>query len=141
MGAPDVLFREVWATNLEEEFAELRKIVRKSTHVFTSIEFPGICMTPIGTFFSQEHFSYQQLLVNVNALKPLQMGFTFLQAPHTTATVFQFNFQFNVHEDMCTEEALQAYQSAGYDFDKHSVSYIIYVTLLLLIIYLLFFFG
>ncbi|CAD5219684.1 unnamed protein product [Bursaphelenchus okinawaensis] len=117
MVAQDITFRDVWASNLDEEFAELRKIVRKSTAVITNIEFPGICMTPIGTFFSQEHFSYQQLLVNVNSLKPLQMGFTFIHKP---VTIFQFNFHFNVAEDMCSDEALNAYQASGFDFDKHN---------------------
>ncbi|CAD5226770.1 unnamed protein product [Bursaphelenchus xylophilus] len=117
MVAQDIIFRDVWASNLDEEFAELRKIVRKSNAVITNIEFPGICMTPIGTFFSQEHFSYQQLLVNVNALKPLQIGFTFIHKP---IVVFQFNFHFNINEDMCSDEAYNAYQAAGYDFEKHN---------------------
>lgn len=120
MVAQNVILHDVWAGTLDEEFAVLRKVARKASLVVTNIEFPGICMTPIGTFFSQEHFSYQQLLVNVNALKPLQMGFTFLHCGQVH--VFQFNFHFNPQEDMICEEALQAYEAAGLDLEKHNVS-------------------
>jgi CCR4-NOT transcription complex subunit 7/8 len=85
-------------------------------------------MTPLGSFYSKEQFTYQQLLVNVNSLNPIQFGFTFVFDPlkavedSSQFAVYQFNFQFDVNEDMFTAEAIQAYEQAGLDFQRHSVS-------------------
>jgi hypothetical protein len=127
MVALDGIIHDVWASNFDTEFANLRKVVRKSSCVIPFIEFPGLCMTPLGTFFTREQFTYQQLIVNVNALKPIQLGFTFV--PNTPAPepsfpdVYQFNLHFDLSEDMFTDEAIQAYQDAGINFSRHSVSY------------------
>lgn len=126
MVAQDVALHDVWASNFDAEFASMRATARKATHVIPCIEFPGLCMTPLGTFFSREHFTYQQLLVNVNALNPIQFGFTFicdLPTGETQLSVYQFNLHFDLNEDMFTEEAINAYHEAGFDFKRHSVGF------------------
>jgi CCR4-NOT transcription complex subunit 7/8 len=121
------IVHDVWTTNFDAEFANLRRATKEATCVVPSIEFPGLCMTPLGTFFSREHFTYQQLIVNVNALKPIQFGFTLLDEtanPESAiSAVYQFNLHFDLNEDMFSEEAIQVYQEAGFDFRKHSVSF------------------
>ncbi|KAI6175887.1 Poly(A)-specific ribonuclease [Aphelenchoides bicaudatus] len=125
MVAPDFMVHDVWASNFDTEFANLRKAAQKATHVIPFIEFPGLCMTPLGTFFSKEQYTYQQLLVNVNALKPIQFGFTFVYESSNTAesnqlAVYQFNLHFDLNEDMFTNDAIQAYEEAGLNFQRHS---------------------
>lgn len=62
----------------------------------------------------------------MNALKPIQLGFTFVtEPPHPESNqlvVFQFNLQFDRNEDMFTDEAMQAYEEAGFNFQRHNVS-------------------
>ncbi|KAI6214080.1 hypothetical protein M3Y94_00226400 [Aphelenchoides besseyi] len=124
MVGQEVALHDVWASNLEEEFANMRVLASKATHIIAAIEFPGVCMTPLGTFFSREQYSYQQLLVNVNALKPIQFGFTFVHDSPTHGqsqmSVWQFNLHFDREEDMFTNEAIEAYEQAGFNFQRHS---------------------
>jgi len=127
MVAQDNAPHDVWASNLDAEFANMRKAAKTASYVVACIEFPGLCMTPLGTFFSQEHFTYQQLLVNVNGLKPIQFGFTFVYesaAPgEPQLLTFQYNLHFDLDEDMFTDDAIRAYEQAGMDFKRHNVSH------------------
>lgn len=129
MVTQDSIVHDVWTNNFDTEFSSLRRVTKEATCVVPAIEFPGLCMTPMGTFFGREQFTYQQLIVNVNALKPIQFGFTLIdETPNgdpTILAIYQFNLHFDLNEDMFTEEAIQAYQEAGIDFRKHSVSFLI----------------
>jgi len=103
----------------------MRLAAKKATYVIPCIEFPGLCLTPLGTFFSREQFCYQQLIANVNTLKPIQIGFTFvseLQNSSDTSqlAVYQFNLHFDLTEDMFTEDSIKAYEGAGFNFQKHN---------------------
>ena len=40
--------REVWATNLDEEFRKICQIVQKFHYVAMDTEFPGVVARPIG---------------------------------------------------------------------------------------------
>lgn len=124
MVAQDVIVHDVWATNFDAEFSNMRKAARKAAYVIPFIEFPGVCMTPLGTFYSREHYAYQQLLINVNTVKPIQLGFTFIfESPHSepsSLAVYQFNLHFDVSEDMFTADALQSFEKTGLKFSKHS---------------------
>jgi hypothetical protein len=90
-------FIDVWASNLEEEFARLREIVKKYPYVAMDTEFPGIVAKPIGDFRSASDYQYQLLQTNVNLLKLIQLGITFYnnegERPPGIST-FQFNFKF-----------------------------------------------
>jgi CCR4-NOT transcription complex subunit 7/8 len=68
-----VNLHEVWASNLEDEFAQLRDFIDDYPFVAMDTEFPGVVMTPIGQFKNKEDFNYQQLCCNVNALKLIQV--------------------------------------------------------------------
>ena len=64
---------DVWAPQLEEEFARLRDFIDDYPYVAMDTEFPGVVNTPMGQFKSKEDFNYQQLMVNVNVLKLIQV--------------------------------------------------------------------
>lgn len=62
-------------------------------------EFPGVVVRPIGEFRSTVDYQYQLLRCNVDLLKIIQLGLTFMNEdgdyPPGTTT-WQFNFKFNL---------------------------------------------
>lgn len=126
-GAPtsadgDSTFVDVWANNLEEEFARLREIVKKYPYVAMDTEFPGIVAKPIGDFRSASDYQYQLLQTNVNLLKLIQLGITFYnhegERPPGIST-FQFNFKFCLGEDMYAQDSIDMLTQAGIQFKRH----------------------
>lgn len=115
---------EVWANNLEEELKRIRHVIRKYNYIamvrgpltaghllLSSVltvswfacqqdtEFPGVVARPIGEFRSNADYQYQLLRCNVDLLKIIQLGLTFMneqgEYPPGTST-WQFNFKFNL---------------------------------------------
>ena len=82
----------------------------------TSFVFPG-------EFKSSADYQYQLLRCNVDLLKIIQLGVTFLdekgQLPDTGITTWQFNFKFNLTEDMYAEDSVDLLQNSGIQFEKH----------------------
>ncbi|XP_046362730.1 CCR4-NOT transcription complex subunit 7-like [Haliotis cracherodii] len=114
--------RDVWAVHLEEEFRNIRQIVQKYKYVAMDTEFPGVVARPIGEFRSTTDYQYQLLRCNVNLLKIIQIGFTFMDQdgnrPPNTCT-WQFNFKFNLQEDMYAQESIDLLRKSGIQFEKH----------------------
>lgn len=67
--------------------------------VLQDTEFPGVVVRPIGEFRSTVDYQYQLLRCNVDLLKIIQLGLTFMNEdgknPPGTRT-WQFNFKFNL---------------------------------------------
>ena len=134
----DVGIREVWATNMEEEFKAICRTVEKFPYVAMDTEFPGVgeyfyevyfhtvsfqvVARPIGDFKSTADYQYQLLRCNVDLLKIIQLGLTFLDAQGNMPegiTTWQFNFKFNLTEDMYAEDSVDLLQNSGIKFEKH----------------------
>ncbi|KAL5012248.1 hypothetical protein ScPMuIL_010799 [Solemya velum] len=114
--------RDVWANNLEEEFANIRQLVQQYKFVAMDTEFPGVVARPIGEFRSTSDYQYQLLRCNVDLLKIIQVGFTFLDENGQTPTpisTWQFNFTFNLTEDMYAQESIDLLTNSGIQFKKH----------------------
>lgn len=125
MVAQEVTLHEVWNANLEEEFAKIRQLIPDYPYVAMDTEFPGVVATPLGQFKSKEDFNYQQLLCNVNMLKLIQVGFTFVNGEGQLppgGDIWQFNFHFSLTDDMYSMESVDLLKTAGFDFSKHQVS-------------------
>lgn len=115
---------EVWASNVEEEMRKIRQIIQSYSYiamvrscfdwetsglsgktpghavcVHQDTEFPGVVVRPIGEFRSTVDYQYQLLRCNVDLLKIIQLGLTFMNEdgdyPPGTTT-WQFNFKFNL---------------------------------------------
>lgn len=96
----DCGIRDVWRHNLEEEFRNIREIVQTYNYVAMDTEFPGVVARPIGEFRSPADFQYQLLRCNVDLLRIIQLGLTFMneegKTPPTGCVTWQFNFKFNL---------------------------------------------
>lgn len=91
--------RDVWRHNLEEEFRTIRQIVPKYHYVAMDTEFPGVVARPIGEFRSAADYQYQLLRCNVDLLRIIQLGLTFMDDEAKTPagySTWQFNFKFNL---------------------------------------------
>lgn len=115
--------REVWANNLYEEFKIIRQIVNKYHYVAMDTEFPGVVARPLGDFKSTNDYRYHLIRCNVNMLKLIQIGLTFLdengQTPSREYTTWQFNFKFNLNEDMFAQDSIDLLTTSGIQFKRH----------------------
>ncbi|XP_022086197.1 CCR4-NOT transcription complex subunit 7-like [Acanthaster planci] len=113
---------DVWEANLEETFRKIRVIVQKYNYVAMDTEFPGVVARPIGEFRSNSEYQYQLHRCNVDLLKIIQLGLTFSDEfsnfPPGAAT-FQFNFKFNLTEDMYAQDSIDLLTNSGIQFKKH----------------------
>ncbi|KAK9875571.1 hypothetical protein WA026_009376 [Henosepilachna vigintioctopunctata] len=115
--------RDVWAHNLEDEFKAIRQAIQKYTYVAMDTEFPGVVARPIGEFRSSADYQYQMLRCNVDLLRIIQLGLTFLddngKTPGGSYTTWQFNFKFNLQEDMYAQDSIDLLTNSGIQFKKH----------------------
>lgn len=114
--------RDVWANNMEDEFKIIRQIVQKYNYIAMDTEFPGVVARPIGEFRSTADYQYQLLRCNVDLLKIIQLGLTFLDETGKSPpgyTTWQFNFKFNLTEDMYAQDSIDLLTSSGIQFKKH----------------------
>mmetsp|Transcript_7921 Transcript_7921/g.13348 ORF Transcript_7921/g.13348 Transcript_7921/m.13348 type:complete len:314 (-) Transcript_7921:193-1134(-) len=113
--------REVWAYNLDDEMAIVRQLVEDYPYVAMDTEFPGIVARPVGSFRSSHDYHYQTLRCNVDLLKIIQLGLTFSDAQGNLppgCCTWQFNFSFNLNEDMYAQDSIDLLTRSGIDFKK-----------------------
>lgn len=114
--------RDVWAANMEEEFKIIREIVDDYPFVAMDTEFPGVVARPIGEFRSSCDYQYNLLKVNVDLLKIIQLGLTFMDSsgkPRPGISTWQFNFRFNLNDDMYASDSIELLQNSGIQFKRH----------------------
>lgn len=85
-------------------------------------EFPGIVYTPVGDFRSTSDYQYQNMKTNVDVLKIIQIGLTFLnetgEAPSPVST-WQFNFKYNLDEEIYAANSIDLLRTCGIQFHRH----------------------
>ncbi|KAK8864642.1 hypothetical protein IAR55_001892 [Kwoniella newhampshirensis] len=112
---------EVWADNLETEFAALRAALEQYPYVSMDTEFPGIVARPIGNFKTGSDYHYQTMRCNVDMLRVIQLGVTLCDengnSPPDVST-WQFNFTFNLSEDMFAPDSIDLLKNSGIDFKR-----------------------
>jgi len=118
--------RDVWASNLDDEFKTIRKMVNDYPYVAMDTEFPGVVARPIGEFKSTSDYQYQTLRCNVDLLKIIQLGISFMDRngksppiPPNQYSTWQFNFKFSLGEDMFAQDSIDLLTNSGIQFKKH----------------------
>ncbi|TPX34183.1 hypothetical protein SmJEL517_g03070 [Synchytrium microbalum] len=114
--------REVWDSNLEEEMEVLRDLVEKYPYISMDTEFPGVVARPVGNFRTSSDYHYQTLRCNVDLLKIIQLGLSFADEEGNLppgVCCWQFNFKFNLNDDMYAQDSIDLLTKSGIDFKKH----------------------
>ena len=114
--------RNVWKGNLYQEFKVINSIVKDYPWIAMDTEFPGIVARPVGEFKSCRDYQYHLLKVNVDLLKIIQLGLTFMDEdghPRPQISTWQFNFKFSLNTDMYAQDSVELLTKSGIQFDKH----------------------
>ncbi|WBW75038.1 CCR4-Not complex CAF1 family ribonuclease subunit 7/8 [Schizosaccharomyces osmophilus] len=114
--------RDVWATNLEQEMTLIMNLASRYPVISMDTEFPGVVARPLGVFKSSGDYHYQTLRANVDTLKIIQIGLALSDEEGNVppeAFTWQFNFRFNIQEDMYAPESIELLTKSGIDFKKH----------------------
>ncbi|KAJ1959770.1 CCR4-NOT core DEDD RNase subunit [Dipsacomyces acuminosporus] len=116
------IIRDVWESNLEEEFSAIRRLIQQYPYVAMDTEFPGVVARPIGNFSSTSDYHYQLLRCNVDILNIIQLGITLMDEsgnPPPGVCSWQFNFKFSLTNDMYAQESIDLLTKSGIDFLKN----------------------
>lgn len=114
--------RNVWAENVEEEMAAIRELIEKYPYVAMDTEFPGVVARPVSETYSPD-YHYKSLKVNVDLLKIIQLGLSFADEEGNFAKgcpCWQFNFKFNLSDDMFAQDSIDLLVNSGISFDDHA---------------------
>jgi len=118
----DSMIVNVWAKNLHEEFEKIMEIVDDYPYIAMDTEFPGVVARPIGCFKNSHDYHYQTLKCNVDLLKIIQLGLCFCDEEGNLlpgTCTWQFNFKFNLSEDMYAQDSIDLLAKSGIDFKEH----------------------
>ena len=116
--AEDII--DVWASNLEEEMEKISRLLDRYHFVGMDTEFSGFFVKSPPVNASPEE-KYKTERENVNRMKLIQIGITLgddegnIPIPICT---WQFNFRFNISNDMQTAESMSLLRQAGIDFER-----------------------
>lgn len=111
--------RDVWASNIDEEFENIRAIVDKYPFVAMDTEFPGVVAHP--EQYNTADAQYQKMRCNVDLLKLIQLGLTFTDSEGNFVngcTCWQFNFKFSLSDDLYAEDSIELLKASGIDFPR-----------------------
>lgn len=117
------MVRDVWSSNLHNEFKNIRRLVDQYNCISISTEFVGTIARPMGNFRSKNDYHYQTMRTNVDLLNPVQVGISLSDAhgnkPETKCSTWQFNFHFDVTKEMVSAESLKLLKKSGINFERH----------------------
>jgi len=116
------MFVDVWAANLHEELDKIMDIVDDYPYIAMDTEFPGVVARPLGCFKNSHDYHYQTLKCNVDLLKIIQLGLSFCDEDGNLlpgTCTWQFNFKFNLSEDMYAQDSIDLLAKSGIEFKEH----------------------
>mmetsp|Transcript_10495 Transcript_10495/g.15364 ORF Transcript_10495/g.15364 Transcript_10495/m.15364 type:complete len:372 (+) Transcript_10495:76-1191(+) len=114
--------RNVWAENVDEEMALIREVIETHPFVAMDTEFPGVVARPVSETYSPD-FHYKSLKCNVDLLKIIQLGLSFSDEEGNFAQgcpCWQFNFKFNLNDDMFAQDSIDLLVNSGISFEDHA---------------------
>ena len=102
--------------------AAIRELIEKYPYVAMDTEFPGVVARPVSETYSPD-YHYKSLKVNVDLLKIIQLGLSFADEEGNFAKgcpCWQFNFKFNLSDDMFAQDSIDLLVNSGISFDDHA---------------------
>lgn len=121
-----VIIREVWASNLEDEFNLVQQVLHHHPFISMDTEFPGEIHSSDEIHLSAK-IDYSCLKANVDALKLIQVGLTLSDSNgnlpdfgSNNSYIWQFNFcDFDIDCDPCNQLSIDMLRRQGIDFDRN----------------------
>lgn len=114
--------RNVWADTVEQEMRVIRQLIETHPYVAMDTEFPGVVVRPVSETYSPD-YHYKSLKCNVDLLKVIQLGLTFADENGNLAKgcpCWQFNFQFNLSDDIYAQDSIDLLVNSGISFEHHA---------------------
>lgn len=112
---------DVWSHNFHEGMQLLRQLTRESRYVAVDTEFPGVVAKVFGEYANSFEQAYHNIKVNIDMMKPIQIGFSFFNERGQTVgpiSTVQFNIKWNVDNDTYADDSIKLLAFSGIDFEK-----------------------
>jgi CCR4-NOT transcription complex subunit 7/8 len=116
--------RDVYSDTLSWEMAKIREVITTHKYVAMDLEFGGVVARPISAYKGTAELHYNTLRMNVDLLKPIQLGLTFCDENGNLAPncpCWQFNFKFNLNEDIYSNDSIELLKQSGIQFEQHAL--------------------
>jgi len=102
--------------------AVIRELIETHPYVAMDTEFPGVVARPVSESYSPD-YHYKSLKCNVDLLKIIQLGLSFSDENGNFAKgcpCWQFNFKFNLSDDMFAQDSIDLLVKSGISFEDHA---------------------
>ena len=113
---------QVWNYNIDSAIQKISKLIDKYSYVAMDTEFPGIVARPISQYRPPNEYQYQTLRCNVDLLQIIQLGISFADENGKNPdqnSCWQFNFHFDLKEDMFAQDSIDLLVRSGVKFEEH----------------------
>lgn len=110
---------DVWEDNMFEELERIMSMISIYNYIAMDTEFPGIVHVPRT---KTDDYEYQLVKINVDELKLIQLGITLFDSDGVApagAWCWQFNFKYDVDNDVSAKDSINILKQAGIKFEQH----------------------
>ena len=113
---------EIWKENFQFASNEIKVSTKNSDFVAMDTEFPGTVTRLFFNIWKSKHYYFKTLKLNVDSLQLIQFGVSFANETDGLISIekcLQFNFDFNLSENMFAQDSIDLLLRSGVDFECH----------------------